>query len=177
MFDPLERELRIVRVVVDQRIETGGVEFRCDETACENGLHLGPKYEAIRETREIERLDSEPVARRDELLLCLVVEQESELAPQMLKAAKTIFLIEIKDDLGIALRPEAIAFALERNPDSFEIVNLAIRCKDEAPILAFQRLCPGREINDGKTRVSKRDCRPSCQRTIPARPDRDGAEP
>ncbi len=137
MFDPLERELRIVRVLVDQRVETSGIEFRCDETACEYGLHLGPKYEAIRETREIERLDPEPVARCDEPLLCLVVEQERELASQMLKAAKTKFAIEIEDDLGIALRSEAIAFALERNPDSFEIVYLAIRCEDEVPIFAF----------------------------------------
>ena len=99
MFDPRERELHLALVLLQQRVEGCGVELGDDEVAGENRLHLRREHEAVVETGEIERLDSEAVARGDKQLLRFIVGQEGELAAQMLQASHPMLLIEMEDDL------------------------------------------------------------------------------
>src|SRR6185437_922182 len=159
MPDILEREARIFGVLLEERVERLHIERRLDQSAGEDRLHLRREHEPVGHARHVQRLDPEPVARGDDQALRLIVEQEGELAAQMLEAAQAMFLVQIDDDLGIALGLEAVALRLERAPDPLEIVDLAIRRKHDAPVLAHHRLLAGDEIDDREPRMRDRQMR------------------
>src|SRR5206468_11176748 len=116
----------------------------------EDRLHLRREDEPLVEPREIERLYPETVPRGDEQASRPVVEQERELAPQLLQERQPVLLVEIDDDLGVALRLEVITLGFERASDPLEIVNLAVGDQDDAAVVAFERLGTSSRIDDGQ---------------------------
>src|SRR5690349_17734150 len=77
----------------------------------------------------------------------------------MLEAAEAKFLIEAKDDLGIASRVEVIALHFERPSDPLEIVDLAVRHDDHVAVLTLKRLVTRCEIDDREPRMREGDLR------------------
>src|SRR6185312_4091455 len=159
MPDVLERETRVGGILLEERVERLHIELSLDQSAGEDRLDLRREHEPVGHARHVQRLDPEPVAPGDQQALRLVVEQEGELSAQMLEAVEPMFLVQIDDDLGIALGLEAVALRLERAPDPLEIVNFAIRRKDDAAVLADHRLLAGDEVDDGEPRMRDRQPR------------------
>src|SRR5207244_5585600 len=106
--------------------------------------------------REIEGFDAEAVAAGDEQVPGSVIEQERELASQLVEAAEAELPVKMDDDLGVTLRFEMVAFRLERASDPFEIVNLAIANEDDIAVFALNRLGAGRQVDDRQSGVRER---------------------
>ena len=160
MFDAPERELRAAGLSIRERVERGGGEFRSDEAAREDPLHLRREDESAVDARQIERLDPEAIARGDQKAIGPVIEEKGELTSQMLETAEAELLVQIENDLRIRLRAEAVALCLERSPDPFEIVNLTVRREDDIAVVGLQRLRSGNQVDDREPSVSERElCR------------------
>src|SRR6185437_17093840 len=65
LLDAFERELEIVRTLVAERVERGGIKSGFYQPAREDRLHLRGEDKTSLEPSQIERLDSEPVAGGD----------------------------------------------------------------------------------------------------------------
>jgi len=105
-----------------------------------------------------ERLDREAVAREDEPPFTLVPERERPHAVEALEAVGTPRRIRVEDDLGVGLRAEASATALEVAAELDVVVDLAVVGDPEAPLGEAHRLVTcGRRVDDAQAPVGQAD--------------------
>jgi hypothetical protein len=105
--------LEIVRTLVAERVERGGVKSGFDQPAREDRLHLRGEDKTTLEPSQIERLDSEPVAAGDQVPLGPIVKQERKLAAKMLEAIEAMLAVERNDYLGIRTGREMVALRFQ----------------------------------------------------------------
>src|SRR4029450_7771394 len=86
----------------------------------EERLGLRCQHEGSLRSGVIERLDSETITRGKERRRALVPKTKSELAPEALKTALSEFFMEVKRDLAVSARREAVASRFQLLSDGVE---------------------------------------------------------
>ena len=109
-----------------------------------------------RHLRVEERLDPEPVAREEERALDGVPDREGEHADQLLGAALAHLLVEMDDDLGVALRPELMSLGDQLAAEFAVVVDLAVEDDVVAAGFVAHRLAAAGEVNDAQPLVEER---------------------
>ena len=68
----------------------------------EQRLDLRGKEQRLGCCHEVQRLDTDPVSRQQQLPATTVPEREGEHAAQVVDAVETEVLVQVQDDLGVA---------------------------------------------------------------------------
>ena len=136
-----EAQVVVEGLVVDRAVESG----------CEEALQLGAEKQPPAAEGVMERLDAEAIARDHEAALPRVPEREGEHAAQPGGAARSELLVEMDDDLGVAVRREAMTTSLEIAPQLLEVVYLPVEDDRDRTVLVGNRLVPAREVDDRET--------------------------
>ncbi len=101
--DRMQGQLVVQRYRVDSGIGIPGGQ-QC--------LAVGGKAERMRGSAVIQRLNTQPVTGKEKRVLALVPKGESEHTGQMLDTLLAPFRVGFKNDFGVALGEEAVAFGL-----------------------------------------------------------------
>jgi hypothetical protein len=123
----------------------------------EQRLRLRGEVELVAVARVVERLDAEAVARREQQFVALVPEHEGELAAQMAQAVRAFFFVQVKDDLAVRARAQAMTAHDELALIALVVVKLAVDDDVERLVLVRDRLVAGRQVDDAEARVSEAD--------------------
>jgi hypothetical protein len=134
------------------------VEVARDGGVLEQGLGLRAEDEAVRQPREVQRLDAEAVASEDEPPARGIPDREGEHPLEALDACRALLLVEVDDRLGVGVGPVAMALRLELRPERRVVVDLAVVGDPDAVVLARHRLVAGRrEVDDRQAPVREGD--------------------
>ena len=99
--------------------------------------------------RIVERLLAQTVARQKQFLPARIPDCKRKHAAQMLHAVRAILLIQMHNDLGVALRREHMPARQQRRAQLTVVIDLAIKRNPDRAILIRQRLmAAGRKIDD-----------------------------
>jgi len=142
-----ERDRLIDALFVPARRHAGG----------EERLGLGRKVQRVAMPRREERLDAEPVARREHQAPAGVPQDECELAAQLMQALDAVILEQVERDLAVGSGPEAVASSLELALDRLVAVELPVDDDPRLLVLAHDRLVAGREVDDAEARMTEPD--------------------
>ncbi len=125
--------------------------------ACLQRLHLGGEAQASRLCREVERLDPQRIAGQQEAFVAVVPDGQAVHPPQAAEHGRALTGIEGEDDLGVAVRAEAHAFAFQLPAQIGEVVDLAVEDDMESPVRRRHGLgaCL-REVEDGEAAAGER---------------------
>ena len=106
----------------------------------------------------IERLDAEPVARQHDAPGIALPDREREHAVEALDAARAPFGVSLEDDLGVALREEAVTLGRELAAQLAIIVDAAVEHDGEAKLRIDHRLLRcGSKIDDAQAPMAEGD--------------------
>ncbi len=103
-------------------------------------LRLGREPERARVLVVAERFLAQAVARGEQAPAARVPDREGEHAAQVPHARLAVLLVQAKDDLGVARRPEPMALLLEIGAQLLEVVDLAVVRDDKRSIVVRHRL-------------------------------------
>ncbi len=146
---PQEREILLQSLRVDFSPHFGQQEDRLD---------FGGEGEAICIVQIVQRLDAEMVAGQEQVAAALVPDGKREHAVEPPHALGTKPVIELEDDLGIAVRGECIAVGLELFLQLGLVVDLAVVDDgDQAVGGAHGHVAGGRQIENGKPARAEED--------------------
>src|SRR5439155_3854837 len=155
--------------VAENRLRAGNVEvgeivvdrLEIDSTrmllGLEDGLDLRSKRKAGSVPGVIQRLDSQPVARQEQLRAARVPDREGKHTAQVSHAVFAEGVVGVEDRFGVARRAEPISPGCELIAKRTEVVDLAVEYDGEGPVLAQHRLASGLQINDLQTPVPQPD--------------------
>src|SRR5262249_1230720 len=96
----------------------------------------------------VERFDPEAVAGEDEPPGPRVPQRDREHPAQAAREGRPLLLVEVDEDLGVALRAEAMTGALELRAQLAIVVELAVLDDVDGAVLVRDRLVAGREVDD-----------------------------
>ena len=170
-------EQRLVGVVADAgckevphpgKVHAAGEARQADEL-----LDLGGEGDAVPVRGDVERLDAETVARREEALVAAVPDEESPHPAQALEAGLAPFCVGREQHLAVGVGGEGAALAAQLVAQLEIIVDLPVENEVEAPARIGHRLKAGvGEIEDRKPPVPERDRARGRGEFAPARPVR-----
>src|SRR5690606_29551568 len=109
-------------------------EFGVDIGMGEQGFWLGAPDELAAEGAVVERLFAKAVAGDDELFAARVPERKGVHAVDVLEQGVAVFLVEMREDLGVGLGGELVAFCLELRADLAVVVQLAVHHDDDGTV-------------------------------------------
>jgi hypothetical protein len=138
-----DRQRRGDRVEGEERLERVEVDL-----AAREGAELGRELEPVRRRAVVERLDPEPVARKDEPPPARVPDRRGEHPAQPFGECVAVFLVEVEKHLRVAARAKAVAGTLELAAELAVVVDLAVLDDMQRPVLVSDRLVAGREVDD-----------------------------
>ncbi len=146
------------RVKTQIIVECDWVDAGIDIAGCEQGGEGRGKAEASTFVRIIKRLDAETVAREHHAPAFAFCNRESEHALEALDAARPPGVVTFQNDFGVAVREEAITFALEFASQLAEIVDAAVERDCESEFAIDHRLVGrGTQIENAQTPVAERN--------------------
>ncbi len=129
----------------------GGLRARIHAPAGQQGLDLGRKPQGPAVIGVVEGLDAERVPPQEQPLPGLVPDGKGIHAPEPRRHGVAVLLVEVEQDLGVALGLKAIPFSLQPGPDLPVIINLAVEHHPDGLIRGGHGLGPGlAQINDGE---------------------------
>src|SRR5690606_10583092 len=131
------RHYRVKAHVVVQR---NRIDLRGRILALEQRRQRRRESPARRGFGVVQRLDAEPIARRERPARDALVDDEREHAVEALDAPLAPFGIRLQNDLGIARRPEAMPEIFQLEPKLLEVVDATVEDDDEIMILVEHRL-------------------------------------
>ena len=142
-------------------VDGGKVGRARDGRVLQQRLGLGAERHPARHTREIERLDAEPVAGEHQPAAARVPQGDGEHAVEVGQEIEPAVLVEMDDDLGVGMiGGEAVAGALELLAQLDVIVDLAVEDDGDRLVLVEDRLLAGGDIDDGEPPRPERNARP-----------------
>ena len=150
-------------------VEGRQVEVERAESVREKRFDLGAEEEFAGGGIEVvvERLDPEPVPRREEPSSIRVPEGEREHALEPVDARVPPFGVRAQDHLGVAGGAEAMALRLQRPAQFPVVVDLAVVDDREVRALHLHRLAAGgREIDDAEAGVGEAQPRLHAERFV-----------
>ena len=159
--------------------EVGGdrleVELVGDEAAGDHALQLGPEHDEPVDDRVVQRLDPQAVAREHAAARPGVPHRDGVLAVQALAQLRAVRLVEMRQDLGVAARAEAVAVGLQLAAQRVVVVDLAVLGAPHAALLVGQRLVAARDVDDAA--AGGRRARRRRRARSPRRPARGARSP
>src|SRR5207302_11169664 len=138
----LVSQVTVDRLYVDGAIDLGGFQHRRD-------FRAEPEVAALLSVDE--RLLPDPITREQETPLLRVPKGESEHAVQMLDTGVAVVLVQVDDDLCVALRCETMTPLQERVSELLIVVDLAVQDDDDRSILVEDRLITRLEVDHAQT--------------------------
>ena len=132
------------------------VELGLDDAARQHALQLRGEDDAVAGLGVVERLDAEPVARDHEAPLAPVPDRHPELAANALRERQADLLVEVRQDLGVAVAREAVA-AEELAADVLVVVELAVLDGPDGGVLVADRLVAAFHVDDAEPPDAERD--------------------
>ena len=150
---PEDRQRRGDRIEREERLQGVGVDL-----AAGQGAQLGGEGKLAVDRAVVQRLDSEAVACEHQTSPPCVPDRDCEHAPQTVDEPVAVLLVEVQQDLRIAVGAEAMApFPLEVAPQFAVVVDLAVLDDVERPVLIRDRLIARLEIDDREPPRRERD--------------------
>ena len=138
--DVEQRQVEAERLDVHRRTQAIG----------EERLDLGAEEEAVRELRDVQRLDPQPIAGQDEPAPGGVPERDGEHAVERAHEVEALLLVEMNDDFRIRARVEAMTPGFELALQLREVVDLAVVDRPDAAVLVVNRLPAGVDVDHGQ---------------------------
>jgi hypothetical protein len=134
------------------------VERRLDKARREQRFDFRPEHKRASGMCVIQRLDAQPIARKQQLLLFLVPDREREHAVQFLHDAVAVFLVLMDDRLGVAPRTILMSLRLEGRTQRRVVVDLAVERNPHAAVLVRHRLLARRaDVDDCQAPMREAD--------------------
>jgi hypothetical protein len=162
-----DRERRRHRVEREERLERVEVDLAARQRA-----QLRRESELVAAGAVVERLDPEAVAREHEPLPRRVPERDCEHAAQPSREVEAPLLVAVDEHLGVAVRREAMAVALEPVAQLGVVVDLAVLDDVDRLVLVRERLVAGVEVDDRESPRGQSD-RAVDERAVRVRPPVD----
>src|SRR5216684_3123763 len=98
----------------------------------------------------MQRLFAQAVARQKQRLPSLVVQGDGKHSSQPFHAIRPHLLIQVDDDLSVAVRIEAVTAGFQFSAKLRKVVNLAVENNPDALVFIVDGLPPAGEVNDAK---------------------------
>ena len=136
------------RVEGQERLQGIRVEVARESRLPQQRLQLRAEGEDPIGDPVVEGLDPEPVPGQQQPAAARVPEREREHSPQLLDEAGPTLLVEVDQDLGVAVGGEGVAAALEVPAQLAVVVDLTVLDHVDAAVLVGDRLVPAREVDD-----------------------------
>ena len=145
----VERHVVVQRDVVDPGVHaTAGQQRRQRRREPDPVTVLG----------QVQRLDAEPVATEQDPAAVAFDDGESEHAFEMADEVVAPAVVGLEQNLGVAVREEPIAVALELAPQFFVVVDAAVPDDCQAQVGVDHRLSTGfGQVNDFETTMTEGD--------------------
>ena len=151
LVDVLEHGLRVVHVLEAQVLRKGlAVQLLLETRVRQEGLDLAAPDQTIALMLIVQRLDTEDVARKHQLLFLSVPNGDGEHAAQALEHARAPGLIAMHDGLGVAVGLKLVAHTLKLGTQLLEIVDLAVERDSHAAIGVLHGLVAALKVDDGQ---------------------------
>ena len=151
LMNVLEHSLRVVHVLEAQVLRKGlAVEFLLEARVCQEGLDLATPDETTAFMLVVQRLDSEDIARKHQLLFLGIPDGDGEHAAQTFEHARSPGFIAMHDGLGVAVGLELVAHALKLGTQLLEVVDLAVERDSHAAIGVLHGLVAALKVDDGQ---------------------------
>src|SRR5580658_3904869 len=99
----------------------------------------------------MQRLLAQAISSQQQAAIALVKHRKSEHSPQLVYAIATKILIEMNNNLGIAVGVEDVAVFFQLAAKLTEIVNLAVKHYPDRAVLVEHRLMATSQVNDAKS--------------------------
>ena len=174
---PIPRHHAEGQVVLQRR----RVDRAVDPRIRQDRLDLGAEQQFLAVPVDVQRLDPEPVPRQQEPPPRPVPQGDREHPPQPPHQVVAVLLVEVDDDLRVAVRPEPVPPRLQPCPQLPVIVDLPVEDDLDRPVLVADRLVPTGQVDDRRPALQVDDREPSgapARRPVrtrpPSRPARDG---
>src|ERR1700731_4803809 len=136
--------------------QTLGVQMNLRRGMLKNRFDLRPEDEPPARLREIQRLNSEPIASHEEPPAARVPYGKAKHPAQVLNAILAEILVQVDDYFRVARRCKCMTAAPELLPKFLEVVDLAVENSDDAPVFIADRLLAPAQVDDAKAAHSKR---------------------
>jgi hypothetical protein len=116
--------------------------------ATEHGLYLGGEQHTARNDAVVQRLDAEAVSREQQPFA--VGDSESEHPAQVVDAAVPEFLVQMDDDLDIAVRGKPVAHGFQLSAQLAVVVDLPVDDRADLAVLAVHGLSAAGYVHDAE---------------------------
>ena len=154
---PEERPISGDVTDVHRQMEARLVEFALDEPAREHRLGFGPECQHAVPDRVHQGLHPERVPDQEELAARPVEQGEGEDPVEPGRERDPLVLVEVGQDLGVAVGPQLVAAGQHHVPKLGVVVDLAVVDDDDRAIFVGHRLRTARHILDGQPAVAEMD--------------------
>jgi hypothetical protein len=132
------------------------IDLSFDEPGSKQSLYFGREGPAAGFcSGDVQRLDAEAVARRDQKAEGSVIEKEGKLAAKVFVEAFAVLEIEMDYQFRVTVTRESRALSLKLAALSLEIVYLTVTHQSETTIMTVQRLGAGLQVDDGQASVTQ----------------------
>src|SRR4051812_23621826 len=139
-------------------VQRSCIDLSIDSTSSQQRWEGGCEAQHACILGEVERFDAKPVASHDDPAVVALPEHEGKHAVKALDAAWPPGVISLENDLGVAVREEAVAFYLQLLTQTLKVVDAAIEDEGEPEFRGHHGLLGGRaEIEDTETTVAERN--------------------
>ena len=138
-----DRQRRRDRVEGEEGLERVEVDLPARQRA-----QLGGELEPVAVGPVVERLDPVAVAREHEPPAGRVPERDREHPAQAPEEGRALLLVQVDEHLGVAVRAEGVAGALELAAQLWVVVELAVLDDVDGAVLVRYRLVAGLEVDD-----------------------------
>ncbi len=143
-----DRQRRRDRVEGEIGGDGPGVDLAREAGLLQHRLQLGGEGERPVRDAVVEGLDPEAVAGEQQAPLPGVPERDREHAPQPLEEAVAVLLVEMDEDLGVAVGGEPVPEPLQLLAQLAVVVDLAVLDDRDRPVLVGDRLVAVLEVDD-----------------------------
>ena len=160
LFDTFEGGSRGERAPERENlIEGAGGNGRRDLGMRQQTLDFRTKHDASGQLAVEQRPDPESIPGEKQCLAISIPDGDGELTIEVLKALRTVLLIQMQNHLGIGPGPELMPPGLESGAEFDVIEHLAIEDDPQGFVLVGDRLLTRAEIDDAQARVAQGDVR------------------
>jgi hypothetical protein len=158
LVDAAQRRQRRGHVAVGEvGVDRLAVDLARDLVVGQQRGHLGGEAEdAVAQAVE-ERLLADAIARDQALLPARVPEREREHPVQPLDAVDAVLLVEVRDDLGVAVCRQRVPARDELLAQLAVVVDLAVQDDRDGAVLVEDRLVAGGEVDHAQALDPQRD--------------------
>ena len=140
-------------------VEPVPVSHRPHRARGDERLDLGSEIDDVALTRPKQRTDADAISRQYRDAAREIHQHEGELTFEMGKQILAVFLIEMNDQLGVAVSAEHMPLGLELRPPLGEIEELSVADDRDGAVLIENRLAAVVHAHDAQSAMRKSNSR------------------